>query len=422
MKKILLMLGLAALAGSACGQGSLTPPDAPGPTMKSLEEMQPRTLIVSLPATLANPGSYFIETNLVCTSDNTDGITITANNVTIDLCGFTISRTGSGTGYGILQSTSIGTLTVRNGTVKGWTTGIRALGQRNQFQNIVVENNVAGLWTGSSAVLSGCGAFGNVGDTAGYGLYAGDGSTITRCTASSNRATGGSASCYGIRGGAGAVITECVALGNRPSAGLSCGIYAGAGSTIRRCASTENDSGIDAEGGSSISDCFATRNYTVGVTASEACNVSGSLIALNGTIGLNGSSGCLVDRCLVSSNGSQGIMVGIGSSVKDCDVADNGLTGIDAGSDCHLLRNHCVGNNGSAIYVNGQGTRIENNLCTLNVYGIRLNQDNNLVLGNVARANSAGDYSLGSFNNYGAILTNPGMGFVSSNAWANFQF
>ena len=72
-------------------QGSLTPPGAPAPTMKSLAQIEPRTPISSAPFTISVPGSYYLTTNVTVSAG--DAIIIAANNVTLDLNGFTISST-----------------------------------------------------------------------------------------------------------------------------------------------------------------------------------------------------------------------------------------------------------------------------------------------------------------------------------------
>ena len=46
------------------GQGSLTPPGAPGETMKALAQVEPRTPISSLPYTISESGSYYVTGNL----------------------------------------------------------------------------------------------------------------------------------------------------------------------------------------------------------------------------------------------------------------------------------------------------------------------------------------------------------------------
>ena len=46
------------------GQGSLTPPGAPGETMKSLEQVEPRTPISSLPYTISESGSYYVVSSI----------------------------------------------------------------------------------------------------------------------------------------------------------------------------------------------------------------------------------------------------------------------------------------------------------------------------------------------------------------------
>ncbi len=76
---------------SAFGQGALTPPAAPGPTMKSLDQIEARTPISAAPFTITASGSYYLTTNVTVSSG--DAITISANNVTLDLNGFTISST-----------------------------------------------------------------------------------------------------------------------------------------------------------------------------------------------------------------------------------------------------------------------------------------------------------------------------------------
>lgn len=76
-------------------QGNLTPPGAPAATMKTLDQIEPRTPInqVSLPFTINASGSYYVTENLSVASGN--AITINASGVTLDLSGFTITSTSA---------------------------------------------------------------------------------------------------------------------------------------------------------------------------------------------------------------------------------------------------------------------------------------------------------------------------------------
>src|SRR5450432_1854521 len=104
---------------SAFPQGSLTPPGAPTPTMKSLDQVQPRTLIPggTVAYTISSEGSYYLSGNLVVAS-GPGAIIVASNNVTIDLQGFEL--VGSGAGAGIFLNGGVSNVTIRNGTIRNF--------------------------------------------------------------------------------------------------------------------------------------------------------------------------------------------------------------------------------------------------------------------------------------------------------------
>ena len=114
-------------------QGSLTPPGAPAPTMKSLDQIEARTAITNTASlvTISQPGSYYLTHNLTVSSG--DGIDINTNGVTLDLNGFTIASTAaSATGYGIRLNSGLRDLAIFNGHIVGG-----------------VTNNGSGVYSGS---------------------------------------------------------------------------------------------------------------------------------------------------------------------------------------------------------------------------------------------------------------------------------
>jgi hypothetical protein len=125
---------------TALAQGSLTPPAAPAPTMKSLDQIEARTPISSAPFNISQPGSHFLTTNVTVSSGN--AITIATNGVTLDLNGFTISSTeASPTGAGILLNNGLKNITILNGHIRG-----------------SVTNDGSGVYSGKGF---GCGIIGN---------------------------------------------------------------------------------------------------------------------------------------------------------------------------------------------------------------------------------------------------------------------
>ncbi len=165
---------------TAFAQGSLTPPGAPATTMKTLAQLEPRTPISSAPFTISVSGSYYLTTNL--TVSGGDAITIATNNVTLDLCGFTIaSTTPSATGYGIRLNSGLSDITILNGHIRGGVTNSASGYNGPGFQygisyypypsgNIPSNTRIAGV------SVSGCLLFG-------INLATGDSLVVESCTA-----------------------------------------------------------------------------------------------------------------------------------------------------------------------------------------------------------------------------------------------
>jgi hypothetical protein len=101
--RILSLVFSFCLTSSVFPQGSLTPPAAPAPTMKTLDQIEPRTRIPGGTSgfTITASGSYYLSGNLSIASG--DAVTINASNVTLDLGGFEVASTGGARGRGYRQ-------------------------------------------------------------------------------------------------------------------------------------------------------------------------------------------------------------------------------------------------------------------------------------------------------------------------------
>jgi hypothetical protein len=150
---------------SSFAQGSLTPPGAPAPTMKSLAQIEPRIPVDAAHTpgdfsdlfVIAQPGSYYLTTNIVGVGSKY-GIGISTSNVTLDLNGFAL--TGVTNSYdGIVIYGTCTNIAIRNGIVSGWGTGnygIRCLGQNVIFERLNISANNFGMSCNSGNVVRDC--------------------------------------------------------------------------------------------------------------------------------------------------------------------------------------------------------------------------------------------------------------------------
>jgi hypothetical protein len=142
----------------------------------------PGTKISSLPYTINSPGFYYVAGNL-SNPINSGGITVSVDDVTIDLMGFRLKGV-AGTGVYIFGRTNV---EVRNGTLSGWDFGLiddnySSPGYRNRALNLRVENAFAGIsFAGTGNLIKGC-----ICDSTTTGIYNGGGVTTGNTVTNNN--------------------------------------------------------------------------------------------------------------------------------------------------------------------------------------------------------------------------------------------
>ena len=252
-----LLLSLAAV-GTVEAQGPLTPPGTPAPTMRTLQEIEPRIPLQTLPAVISTPGSYFITKEWDLAGAEPNAISITVSGVTVDLGGYALRNC---TSSAIQIANGIQDIRIRNGTISNLgasAPAINAAGATGvRVENLTLHDlgNVA-ILAGDSAAISGCTFYNGKG-----AVSVGKSALVKDCLVFDHQPNGNGTLII-CQAGPGSVVEDCTVRGSNLAFNLT-GATA-SGLTVEDCVT-----GIVMDGGSLVNSRFENCG-TSGVTAKGA--------------------------------------------------------------------------------------------------------------------------------------------------------
>ncbi|MEM6725682.1 MAG: right-handed parallel beta-helix repeat-containing protein [Bacteroidota bacterium] len=332
---------------------------------------------------ITQPGSYYLTDTFSIRQAGGNGIVIDADNVTLDLNGFSIYGDGNfnnnngstppstapltdpgGSGSGIVVEGEQFNITVRDGNINSWQDdGIYAPEVRNSiFQNINLRfNGQNGMNIGKQNLIDNCVSFWNVLD----GIHAGVANNLINCRGENN--------------------------------GESC---------------------IQADSGSQFIACVASNNFGDGITAGPGSLALGCSVLDNEGIGLLAERDCNIIKVVSHNNELDGIQADENSVVRECVVTNNEESGIHlTGEQGAILNNVCYRNEDHGILCsNTTMTDIKvdgNSLIDNQTTGLTMTSAGGLVVRNVAAGQST-NYSLHPNTNRGPVVDVEGIGDISS--------
>lgn len=322
--------------------GDLNPPAAPGAggTMKPLDQVEPRIAIPGSASpvtvlTINQSGSYYLTGDRHCSGT---GIIVNADNVTLDLMGYSLIGSGSGT-YNGIKMNGRSNIEIRSGTIRAFNTGIYEDDDTGLNFRILevrcVANALHGIYLfGQGHLIKDCliADNGNAATGPVYGIFVSSGSRVTGNIIRNNGYSVTSGDVYGIRSYYGCTLTDNVIYYNGHNAASDVtGIHAASGNIVR--SNTIRYNGQWADGS------------VHGIFTSNGCTVIGNASYYNGHYtggsvnGISVSYGCTVTGNTSYHNGYQATGTVYGIQLSDYDLVDQNTAysnGMGAGSGINM--------------------------------------------------------------------------------------
>lgn len=205
--------------------------------------------------------SYVLVKNIF--SSGQDCLVVNSSGITIDLKGFSI--VGNGNGVGIVATSPVEEITVRNGIVKGFAVGISLGGSGNLVEEMHVDNNTdTGMSLGTSSLVHHVIAQGNFNN----GIIVTTAGTIKDSVL---RFNGNNPASVGLSAGSGSTVT-----GNTIWGSIGTGLFASLGSTVMGNSVSDTDPGVGMSilCPSNVKNNTATANTSANLLlVGEGCNV-----------------------------------------------------------------------------------------------------------------------------------------------------
>lgn len=298
------------------------------------------TPISAVPYTISGSGHYYLTKSLSYTGMAGNAITVDADNVTLDLMGFSLIGPGKavGTASGVYMY-GRENVTVRNGTVRdfgayGITDGSQQIGSTDHtFMNVHVLNN------GNSGIE----------------VY-GSNHHVIRCKAVNNGR-------HGIYALTGSIVKESICNNN----GID-GIHAGPGATVSGNTSRYNGSnGIYAREASTIIQNTVRNNTQSGIAAGNYCTVVNNTSNGNTLSGVYAESyvtatgNTIVDNNANNLEHHAGLRVSWGSIIKGNTLSQNTRYNIRVWGSDNAVEENLVTQSAAGIYFVSNGNFYANN-------------------------------------------------------------
>lgn len=370
---------LLSVGTAASFAGPLDPPAGP-------VAVTGRTAILSLPITISQPGSYYLARDFSTAASVAQitgaAITVAANDVTIDLNGFSIYKPATASTRVAVSMGASNGVTVKNGHLIQWSQGVVGTGNECRVEDVVVsaanpassspwaiqmgergvvrrsevfgavrlgnqtlveschfKSNEGGTVFADQCVVRDC-SFSNIGSP-GFPLL----SVGSRCTVSNSVFGDEVDSPVMLSAGANCVITGCSVVSVLAHSNLV-GISVGSGARVEGCNVSLTTSAarcISSGIGSKLTDCTVSgalkgivlneQSQAIGCKASGVagngfetafwCTLTNCYSSLNTGIGYLGGAFCSIDGCVGTSNGLDGFQVGGSSALNNCKAMNN---------------------------------------------------------------------------------------------------